>query len=58
MSHLRILSIEVKHPTAGEHAKGIYFRKFGQNPTINESDENTRTLIQQQKVDSIQRSYP
>jgi hypothetical protein len=25
-----------------------------ENPTINESDENTRTLIQQQTVDSIQ----
>ncbi len=38
--------------------KGIHSRQLGRNPTINESDENTRTLIHQQKVDSIQRSYP
>jgi hypothetical protein len=49
-SHLGRLSIEAEHPTDGEHANGIYFRKLGPNPTINESDENTRTLIQQQKL--------
>ena len=29
--------------------KGIHSRQLGRNPTINESDENTRTLIHQHK---------
>jgi hypothetical protein len=61
-SHLRTLSIEERSTSETmsdrSQQKGIHSRQLGRNPTINESDENTRTLIHQQKVDSIQRSHP
>jgi hypothetical protein len=52
-SHLRTLSIEERSTSEtisdGSQQKGIHSRQLERNPTINESDENTRTLIHQQK---------
>jgi hypothetical protein len=52
--HLRTLSIEESSTSETKSdgqtsTKGIHSRKLGRNPTINESDENTRTLIHQHK---------